>query len=197
MEYAPAWVCKALADFHPHVRLGWDGEIEEFAVLQLYHNRDAKRTFRTFWDGQGPAFSASGRPGYKDWDDHQRRAVYLQSVSPRDVFSGKVVRLVKSWARPFAAEYKETVDRQRSDIDCYIESMAHDMGTRLYKKGQGTQGGDAPILAKKFIEKPLSQRRMERGELTTDNLWRTCAPPGGFNKHIEADQGDPNDLGEI
>lgn len=71
--HPPAHICKALANLHPQLRLGWMGgervkvdeqNVGHFAVVQLYNVRDVgtyedPRTIKQFWDVED----------YVDWDD--------------------------------------------------------------------------------------------------------------------------------
>jgi hypothetical protein len=177
--------------------LGWDGEGRTFGLLQLYHRRDADTTYREPWINQGPTFSKSGRPGFRDWDFWSRRPFYIIDIAPRDVQSGKVIGLVKRWARPIAARYHESfIEKERNTLNS-IESIGYEVGNRIYREG-ARSGAGAPILAKKFHEQTANMaRHLEHDDDAFIESRLPQAPPGGWEKHKEADQGDAADLGEI
>lgn len=101
--HPPSWICKELERIHPQLRLGWVGrdrsgpadELNKgsFALIQLYHQRDASRTFFTPWNATGPVFGT-------DYDRLARVPVYLADIEPQDVFSGACIPLIRRWMRP-------------------------------------------------------------------------------------------------
>ena len=196
MHYPPVDICRRLARFHPQLRLGWDGENQTFGLIQLYHRRDAKLTYREFWDNRGPTFSKTGRP-IRDWDFWARKPVYLIDISPGDVCGGEVIGLVKRWARPIASRFHESLVESKKDNLRAIDAMGYDAGNRIFKEGQ-RDGSGAPILAKKFHEPTVNMvkyRNFDEGEYIESKL--PAAPPGGWQKHIDKDQGDAGVLGDV
>lgn len=116
--HLPAHLCRSLYRIHPQLRFAWvgrekayEGELNpgSFAVVQLYHNRDAgtpdyPNTFREFWDvgfipdmygapilgpvSRGPIFSRNGSLR-RDWDPLQRSPMLisvLDGYKPQDEF---------------------------------------------------------------------------------------------------------------
>lgn len=197
--WAPEWVCKLLGQFHPNLRLAWNGEHEKFSLIQLFHNRDAAVTYREFWDDRGPVFSKKGRPHFRDWDPLSYTPIWVIDVdNTRDVFNGKVLKDVKQWARPIASRiYKQAKETSRQ-IESEVEDWAGEAGDRLYRGAQsGKIGNHAPIVAKKFVEPTRNQRRYRDGELDFSDCKVPPPPPGGYEKYLEKDQGDPDNLGSI
>ena len=192
---APAEICRRLKEFHPWLRLGWDGNKRKFGLVQLYHAKDAKASFREFWRHQGPLFSASGRPEYHDYDGLLRKPMYLIDIEPRDVFSGKVVRLAKRWARPIAARMKESQDEQNYDRKKKYDDLRLSMADYVYSEGK--RDNHAPIVAKKFVKPSENQVAFREGQFDKPRGHQFAPPPEGWDKAIEKDQGDASDLGDI
>lgn len=198
MEYAPGWVCRKIADFHPHLRLAWHGEDGCFSLIQLYHNRDASLTYREHWADRGPIFSKSGRPMFQDWDGMIYHPIWVVDVPIQDVFSGKIVKTVKRWATPIASRVYKASKEASKNVESYVEDLSEAMGDEMYyEKQRGRMGNHAPIVAKKFIEPNRNELRYRAGELDFSDCRVPPPPPGGYEKHLEKDQGDPDDLGEI
>lgn len=201
---APSYICKQLADFHPRLRIGWDGASRTFGLVRLLHQVDYVRTLREPWD-HGPIFSAKGRPR-PDWDMLSFYPIYLIRLTRKDIDYdplvdgwGLLLKLVKRWhLRPIAARVYEGKMEQRREVDSYIESVADDMASRIYREGQRS-GAGAPILAKKFIEPTLNQVKNRSGVFDDTERLLPKAPKGGWGKALENDigPGDPDDLGSI
>ena len=90
---APRWITEELYKLHKEARLGWAGVDRgpdddlnkgKFALIQLYHVRDAARTFYgDFWGDRGPIFGRS-------YDRLQKVPILLSLIEPAYVFSGRV-----------------------------------------------------------------------------------------------------------
>jgi hypothetical protein len=190
MQYAPPHVCRALSEFHPQLRLGWDGELGKFGLIQLYARRAAAQTFRHRWNidsFNGPVFSRSGRVT-PDWDPWTRTPIYLIDVDPADVHSGAIVQMAKRWARPIVARmYKDAKQRARQ-TETDMEAMGREMGHDLYR-GSQSSSERGPVVAKKFVTPDPSLQRYRDGGLDFSEP-RFVTPPGGVEKHLEADKGD-------
>lgn len=199
---APAFVCRSLTGFHPKLRLGWDGKSQAFGLLQIFHHHDAERSFREEWS-HGPVFSRTGRPR-ADWDLLSHVPIYLIRLTQRDIgFDpniqgwGKLLKLVKRWARPIGARVYNKAMEKGHAIENFVDAMSIDMADRIYRSGQRS-GVGAPIVAKKFIEPTLNQARRNVGGLTFEESQLPPPPPGGWEKAKAADrigESDPDDLG--
>jgi hypothetical protein len=122
--------------------------------------------------------------------------MHLAEVSPEDVFSGRVLRLVKRWTRPIAARIHESASEASKDIARRTEDLGRKMGEEVWRKGQ-RDGAGAPIVAKKFITPTVNQMRLRAGELDQSECLLPPAPPGGWDKHLSKDEGDADDLGKV
>lgn len=193
--YAPVHMCEKLAVYHSGLRLGWDGEENKFGLLMVARKRLAARTYHGLWAGRGPVFSKNGRPR-PDWDEVVKTPMHLAELSPEDVFSGRVLKLVKRWTRPLAARTHESAKAESRRIEGQLEETGHKMGLDLYRKGQ-SGGYGAPVVAKKFVEPTINQKRMRNGEFDKSNSLMPPPPPGGWEKHLAMDEGDPDDLGSV
>lgn len=122
--------------------------------------------------------------------------MYLIDIEPEDVFSGRVCRLARQWTRPIAARYVESVKRVGADNESRIEALGHEMGLRVYHEAQKDNSG-APIVAKKFIDRTPNQRNVEAGRFDQTKRFLPDDMPEGWQQQIDADEGDPDDLGSI
>lgn len=100
--HAPPSACRALYDLHKHLRLAWFGPGQCFAVVQLYHVRDAgtpdfPHTYREFWGttmamdeenggfvpvkaDRGPIFNRQGGTT-PDWDVLTRVPIFCMTLN--------------------------------------------------------------------------------------------------------------------
>lgn len=187
-------VCQALAKFHPWLRIAWDNELRQFGLVQLYHNRDFKKTYRESWKRRGPIFAKNGSTK-QDWDSMIRNPVYVIDLDFDDVRTGFIVKKVKRWARPFVSRaYTNAIESNRA-VESQIDDIVHSRATDLYKEGQ-RDGSGAPIVAKKFAEPSQNEIRAKEDSFNKDHF--TPPPPsGGYARHLEADFGDIDDLGDV
>lgn len=201
---APSHVCKALAEFHPRLRIGWDGESRAFGLIRLLHSVDFARTLREHWD-HGPVFSRKGRPR-PDWDLISFHPIYLIRLTEKDIgFDplvegwGRLLKLAKRWyLRPIAARVHESKTEQARIQDSFIADVADDMAARVFRDGQRS-GVGAPIVAKKFINPTANQVRNRAGGFNNTERFLPRAPTGGWQNHLDRDigPGDPDDLGSV
>lgn len=147
--HAPDHICEALYRLHPQVRLGWVGADRlspdedlnkgQFALLQLYHARDAARTFYGDpWGDRGPVF---GRP----YDRLMRVPIMLHLVHPRDVFSGRIVMDVRHWMKPIKQRVEEAALERGRDYQRKLDDLAGEIGSEMYWNSHN--GGSATITA--------------------------------------------------
>lgn len=161
----------------------------------ITRSRLAKRTIYEYWRGRGPVFSKTGRP-QADWDQIGQVPMYLIDVKPEDVFSGRICRMAKQWMRPLAARYVESAKQAGRDLDSRIDDMGHEAGLRLYREGQ-RDGAGAPIVARKFIEPTHNQKNVRNGRFDQKNRYLPDKMPEGWQKQLDMDEGDPDDLGSV
>ena len=149
----PDWVCRSLESIHPRVRLGWRGRERadadelnagEFMLLELVAARKADRTFRSPWADSGPVYGS-------DYDRLSLVPMMVYDVSPEDVFSGRVVSLLKRWMSPIQERMDESHHARQKNWREQIHEMAEAAGDELYWKAQRGQTEGAPIVAKKHI----------------------------------------------
>lgn len=144
---APRHICEALYKLHQQARLGWVGADRlspdedlnkgQFALLQLYHRRDAERTYYGDpWNDRGPVF---GRP----YDRLMRVPIMLHLIHPQDVFSGKVIFDVKRWMMPIRERVElAAVERGKAYQD-ELDNLAGEIGSEMYWSAHN--GGSATI----------------------------------------------------
>lgn len=202
---APSSICRALAEFHPKLRLGWDGEAKAFGLIQIFHRHDFAQSFREEW-GHGPVFSRKGRPS-PDWDLLSHVPVYLIKLDTKSVgFDphiqgwGKLLKLVKRWARPIAARVYNKAKAKGRYVENFVDAMGRDMGDKVfYRSNHGDMGAGSPIVARKHIDKRAEHARRVGGK-TFEESQLPPAPKGGWDKALAADrigENDPDDLGSV
>ena len=169
--HAPDWVSEALYRVSPNARLGWAGEErtsdeEElnkgtFALIELYSKRDARHTLLEKWNKRGPIFG-------RDWDRMTDVPVYVIEVDTKDVFSGKIVKLVKRWLTPIQERFDEiNLERGRE-----YESMANDitgaMAERMVWKANRTDATSPEHIPNKHMTK--RDKAILTGDYEKENL---------------------------
>jgi hypothetical protein len=151
--YPPSAICEGLYKIHPWLRLAWHMRAKtdpdecnpgSFAVIQLYHRRDAgtpddPKTYLLHWEeageGRGPIFNRHGGTS-PDWDILSRFPIYVANLSEfgitrEQVFSGEFLNTIKYWLRP---------SRVR------IEENAREMGKELKHKAAEIAGEQTDYL---------------------------------------------------
>jgi hypothetical protein len=181
----PSEICRKLAEVHPQARIGWDGELGKYALIQLYHQKDAATTLKEPWNARGPIYGKNGKPA-PDWDHFSRVPIYLLELSPSDVHSGKIVEIVKRWMRPIATRMRETAIEKGKEVEQKAQEMSDGIASKIYRDGQ-RDGAGAPIVAKKFVELSKNSLRYHAGELDFTEKLLPPAPPGGWKKHLDQD----------
>ena len=180
---APRHVTEALYRVHKQARLGWvgreKGSPEElnpgsFALIQLYHARDASKTYYgDLWNDRGPI---SGRP----YDRLQRIPILLHLVSSEDVFSGKIVEIVRRWVEPIGKRMMDSARQRGKDYQSELDNMAGEMGSRMYWDAHNGGSATIPIAKKHMTEHDKAVLRgdtIQGVENTfTDNLKTGGAP---------------------
>jgi hypothetical protein len=162
--HAPDWVTEELFNVHKQARLAWlgvpsdddeaEGEEKElnrgtFVLLQLYHKRDvANISTVTPWEEfpcKGPIFG-------RRFDPISRKPVVLAYITPQDVFSGKVIKMVKDWCKPMKQRYAETAQAKGKQLNETLDDQVGEAAD--YMMWKANQGYDKPnIVARKHISK--------------------------------------------
>lgn len=162
--HPPRHILEKLQELHPQVRLGWlsaedpscppdtSDDTENrgcFALLQLYHKRDADNTYLTLWDARGPVF---GKP----YDPLVRHPVWVTSFTKQQVFSGDVIGEVKKMLAPLKERYEVSAREKGSNEASRIKDMAGQGGEYLWHRKN--KRDNANNVAAKF-EKPVEIKR--------------------------------------
>jgi hypothetical protein len=129
-----------------------------------------------------------------DWDNWQRKPIYLIDLTPESVFSGRVLREVKRWARPVAARVHETAQEEADRVDDAADELYKSAWDSLEYRMRSDNAG-ARNIAKKHIEH--SDRYLLHKSEAQPSIGQSRmppAPPGGWARHIAMDQGDADDL---
>jgi len=142
---APDWVCEEVERINPLARIGWEGETQRFAVLDLYPKRLADVTFKTLWEGRGPVFGS-------DYDHLQRIPIWIDEVSVEDVFSGKVTQIVKRLCKDIQERLNKTWQEEQESQRRTKKELAGAMGSHMYWNSQKSLNA-TNIIADKHISK--------------------------------------------
>lgn len=138
--HAPEWITEEIYRVHKDARLAWFGQDREgpeedlnkgkFALVQLYHWRDAAETFYGDpWGDRGPIF---GRP----YDRLQRVPIMLTLIDPEDVFSGKVVAMLKRWCTPIRERVMLAAREKGAEYQSQVNDLAEAGGDYLHWTAQ-------------------------------------------------------------
>lgn len=143
--HPPQWVCDKLERLSPWARLGWHGERRQFAIIDLYPARLAKRTFREPWGDNGPIFGSS-------FDRRERVPIWIDEVSPEAVFSGQVVKRVARFATPLRERMQRSWKERQIERRRDFKERAGLQGEYLYWKAKKSPHS-GHVIAQKFISK--------------------------------------------
>ena len=153
--HPPSSVCESLYRLHKWARLGWVGEDRKgpaddlnkgsFALLQLYHQLDAKETFYGDpWGDRGPVFGRS-------YDRLMRVPIMLTLVSNEDVFSGKIVPMLKQWMKPIAQRMLAGAKEKGEKYQDALDDLAGQQGEHLYWRSMRPNAARPMPIAQKFL----------------------------------------------
>lgn len=133
--HPPQHIVDELQRLHKWVRLGWMGfdrtgpedELNKgtFVLLQLYHQRDLFRSCEGLFLNRGPIFG-------KRYDPLQRFPIMKARIHPKDVFSGKVVHLLKYMMKPIRQRVIESALAKGKDYDRQVSELGGEMGEYMY-----------------------------------------------------------------
>ena len=158
--HPPKHILDKLQELHPQIRLGWlsaedpacpkdtSGDTENrgcFALLQLYHARDATHTYLTPWDGHGPVY---GKP----YDLLARTPIWVTTFTKQEVFSGDVLGEVKKMLTPLKDRYLESAKAKGAMESKQIKDLSGAAGEYLWHRKN--KKDNANNTARKF-EKPV------------------------------------------
>lgn len=154
--YPPTVLCKKLANLHPWLRLAWHGRERlgpddlnpgDFAIIQLYHQKDAgtpsdPKSYFLHWQelpfGRGLIFNKHGgtRP---DWDDLCRWPIYVADlgafgITKEQVFSGEFLETIKYWLRPARVRLEENARQMGKDLKSKAADMAGEQTDFLWSQ---------------------------------------------------------------
>ena len=166
--HPPEFMCKALERIHPQLRLGWIGKDHQpgealnqgcFALIQLYHTRDAERTFFTPWGDTGPIFGSK-------YDLLSRTPIYLADIAPEDVFSGAFLAIVRKWMKPMKERYMESaVEKGKAYESANQEQAEAQADLMLWNAKQTDATSDRTITNSDVTE---ADKAVLRGETKQD-----------------------------
>lgn len=175
---APRHITEAIYRLHNQVRLGWIGEDRlspeeplnkgKFALLQLYHRRDAERTFYGEpWNDRGPIF---GRPV-----DRSRVPIMLTFLDPEVVLNGSFMCacdgclagmdpcpraycdhkhngvLLRRWMMSMGARMIRSAEERGKVYQLQLDDLAGEMGSQMYFDSKQTGATSPPKVAKKHL----------------------------------------------
>jgi len=142
--HPPNHIVEELYRVTKDARLGWDGASKTFALIQLYHTRDSERTFfGDFWRGRGPVFGHS-------YDPLQKVPMLIAHVKPEEVFSGKVIPMVRRWLTPIKERTMASARKKGHEYQSQLNDLAEAGGDRLYWQAQRGTSSSTQI-ANKFV----------------------------------------------
>ncbi len=152
--HPPQHILDKLQSLHPMIRLGWWSELAGgpdssddesnrgcFVLLQLYHKRDADRTYLDSWNSTGPVFG-------KDYDHGVRTPIWLKRYSKRDVFNGDIIGDVIEMLRPYSERYIESAQAKGAMMASKMKDISGDAGEFLYHRAR--KSDHASNIARKF-----------------------------------------------
>lgn len=152
--WSPRWVDEELYRVHKQCRLGWVGqergpedELNKgyFGLIQLYHKRDADKTFfGDKWGDRGPLFGRS-------FDPIVWVPIYLMDIEPVKVFDGSVIGLLKQWIRPMRDRFMASAREKGEAYQTQLDNLAGEQGSYMHWKAQQTDSTRPEPLAQKFV----------------------------------------------
>jgi hypothetical protein len=185
--HPPEWVVSELENLHSQARLGWLGVPDEddpeeekelnrgtFVLLQLYLKKDVERIpTSTPWR----LFPCAGPVFGKRWDPLEREPVALAHIAPKDVFSGKVLAIVKEWMRPAYERVVEDAKIRGSNVASRMEDNSR-AAADWFWWAKNKSPFTTPSIPKKFITE--AEKKYLAGEDSID-LKKAYLPDGHPN----------------
>lgn len=175
--HPPAYVCKALFQLHPQLRLGWAGRERQhkdelnpgsFALIQLYHNRDCgsydfPTTYREFWDvtprldahgalmnvvsNRGPIFNRWGG-GHRDWDPLMRKPIFVTELDPWSVLSGQFIHDIRGWMTSIVDRVVDSARERGRNLKRRTQDISGQMTDHLWHLANKTDSAYNPVAWK-------------------------------------------------
>jgi len=170
--HPPQWVCEAIERLSPWARLGWHGERRQFAIIDLYPQRLASQTYRERWGDNGPVFGT-------DYDRLARVPIWIDEVSPGEVFSGRVIRRVARYKTSLRDRARRAWSKRQAGRRHHLRESAGEQGQYLrWRANKSPHSGTT--IADKHITK--SEKAIAAGdyELKTGSEKMPPLNPMGF-----------------
>jgi len=167
MSHAPSWVTDQVQQIHHRARIGFDpwqpGQTGEgqFYLLQLFHRKDAEKTYSGYWNYRGPIFG-------KDFDRLTYTPITIAKLSHLDVYQGGVITKLKEWIIPIRKRIRENRETLGNLYDREATEISGAAGEELYWRAKKSIFGPQ-VVAKKFLTKEdkdvLCGDKMERDRI--------------------------------
>lgn len=180
----------------------------EFVILELIHRSDygshddPYRRYEPWdvemdvanWDGvslvpmkranRGPIFQADGKPG-RDWDDDWWVPIMVAAadekwgLSIRDVFSGRLISVVRSWMYKTAMDHaREKALAKRAYLQSQIKDIAGD-ATDFWKFEASKSSERGIPIAKKHYRDDLRKWELKQEQVAASTLDQLAPLPPG------------------
>jgi hypothetical protein len=112
-------------------------------LLELVQVRRADATFRTPWADRGPIYGSQ-------FDRLTQVPLMVYDVTSEDVFSGRVVHLLRRWQTPITQRVQETWEKRRKEDRSAIRSIAEEAGKEMYWRAH-RDVHRPQVVAQKFV----------------------------------------------
>jgi hypothetical protein len=126
--HPPKWVEIELERIMGQARLGWDGERQKFALIELRKKREQIErdlSIGTPWkSSQGPIFGSR-------YDLLSEVPIYIISIDIEDVFSGKILALTKRWMTPFKDRVMDVCLEAGKETEAEMQDLTGEAGEYL------------------------------------------------------------------
>jgi hypothetical protein len=164
-----------------------------FALVQLYHVRDADGCYRELWDrtdvqdndytvrtvriDRGPVFAKDGG-SRKDWDERYV-PVYVANladygITPQQVFSGEFLGTVRRWLTPIVKRVVDSAREAGKDLKRQTGDIADEAAKFQWREAQRADA-TRPCLAYKHCKDDM--KAWERQRERASNLENYYMPP--------------------
>lgn len=182
--HPPKYFCEQLYKVNDKLRCAWNGDQESFAIVQLYHIRNAgtpgnENTFYEFWNDpvtntyNGPIFDKHGGTT-RDWDPLFYRPIHLATLTDfgytnEDLCEANFINVVKGWLRPLKEVLKESREEQIKEFKQVREDLVEEATDFLWREANKPDAASV-IMANKHAKEDMKvwEKQVQRSAEIND-----------------------------
>lgn len=175
LVYCPQWVLTAIERIHPRARVGWsgrspryEGELNpgSFVLVQLYHNRDARRAIlpgmwcdiEERWSDRGPIYGSK-------WDPMQWTPFRVAEIPTEELLSGRFTadhsrlksherdNTLYEWIKPIGKRVSDSEDMVEAELSSRLDDISEATADYMLHRAARSDTCGAVATPRKFLTK--------------------------------------------